>query len=126
VQSWIGFGDGTLAGFNGDTLDAMSRDVTLADLDGNRLLDTVATAMGRLELGTNTTPIRFIVGDVNLDGVVNAADIPALFDEFFDGDGSDADSCGGGTMYSNAGADLNGDHAITAADTVALVSLIAQ
>jgi len=124
VVPWVGRGDGSFEVFEGSAIEAAGRAVTLFDLDGNRLPDTVVAALAEIAVGRNDTPVRFIVGDVDRNGVVNAADLNALFREFFDGDGADADSCGGGTLASDAGADVNGDHAIDAADVPALVDLL--
>jgi hypothetical protein len=101
------------------------RGFALLDLDGGPLPDVVITAPGELELGSNATPVEFIVGDVNRDGLVDVPDIPALFDEMYDGDGQDADSVGGGLVSSDSGADVNRDGRVDAADIPALLLLIA-
>jgi hypothetical protein len=126
LRVWLGNGNGSFATVGESGLGATGRDVALADLDGNRLLDAVATASGDLAIGTNTTPVLFLVGDVDRNGVVNSLDLVALPGEIFDGDGSDADSCGGGQQRSDAGADVNGDHLISVADTTSLVELLAS
>jgi len=126
ARTWIGRGDGTFDTLAPAPFDASGRELVLTNLYTTRLLDAVVSAAGEFELGQNVTPVHFIVGDVNRDGVVNSADLPALFAEIYDGDGSDADSCGGGSVYSNAGADVNGDGLISVADTTALVELLAE
>jgi hypothetical protein len=126
LRIWLGNGDGTFAIAGETEIRASGRDVALADLDGDRLLDTVATAPAELAVGTNTTPVLFLVGDVNRDGAVNTLDLAALPGEIFDGDGGDADSCGGGRQRSDAGADVNGDRLISVADTTSLGELLAE
>lgn len=126
VRTWIGNGNATFETLAPAPFDAVGRGLALTHLYPTRLLDAVVTATGDLELGQNVTKVEFIVGDVNRDGVVNAADLPALFAEIYDGDGSDADSCGGGAVHSDAGADVNGDGLISAADSTALMVLLAQ
>jgi len=69
------------------------------------------------------TAVAVLPGDVDGNRVVNAADLRQLIDELFDGDGDRAGDVGGGTVRSTAGADVNGDGRITAADLTALLSL---
>ena len=69
------------------------------------------------------TAIAVLPGDVDGNRVVNAADLRQLIDELFDGDGDRAGDVGGGAVHSAAGADVNGDGRITAADLTALLSL---
>jgi hypothetical protein len=126
LRAWIGKGDASFETIGSVRLGRSARDLALADLDGDRLLDAIAPADEELEVGENTTPIEFIVGDVNRDGVVNVEDVAALFAELFDGDGDAAESVGGGLVASDAGADVDGDGRVNAADTVALVARIAS
>jgi hypothetical protein len=68
---------------------------------------------------TPTLP-AVLPGDVDGNGVVDAADLRLLIAELFDGDGDRAADVGGGPVHSTAGADVNGDGRITAADLAAL------
>jgi hypothetical protein len=63
-------------------------------------------------LGTLKTPSA-IVGDVNGDGSVNAADVTALYKFILNGD----------TTFI-ATSDVNGDNSINAADVTAVYSII--
>ncbi len=69
------------------------------------------------------TAMAALPGDVDGNGVVNAADLRQLIDELFDGDGDRVGDVGGGAVYSTAAADVNGDGRVTAADLTALLSL---
>lgn len=73
------------------------------------------------DTATATPTPRF--GDLNLDGVVNAADLQLLIAEVFDGDGAAAADAAGGTVHSGPEADANGDATITSADFVALLKM---
>lgn len=59
-------------------------------------------------------------GDVNGDGVLNAADPSALSLELLDGDGSNPLTCGASSFKGSTGADINRDGTIDAGDTTAM------
>ena len=82
-----------------------------------------ASATSSPEVTATATAVAVLPGDVDGNRVVNAADLRQLIDELFDGDGDRADDVGGGAVHSTAGADVNGDGRITAADLSALLSL---
>jgi hypothetical protein len=124
LVTWAGRGDGGFEVFVSARTDFPGRAVALLDLDGNRLPDTISTGAAEIIVGDNNTPLRFLVGDVDRNGVVDAADLDALRGEIYDGDGAGADSCGGGRQQSDAGADVNGDGHIDAADIPALIQLL--
>ena len=65
-----------------------------------------------------------LVGDLNHDHLVNAADLQLLIAEIFDGDGAAVGDAGGGTVPSGPEADVNDDGLITAADAVALEKIV--
>ncbi len=63
-------------------------------------------------------------GDVNGDGVLDAADVQSMILELNDGDGTDVAQVAAGSFAGNASMDLNGDGQITSADLAELVNLI--
>ncbi len=73
----------------------------------------------------STTTVRVTEkGDVNGDGVLDAADVQSLILELNDGDGTDVAQVAAGSFAGNASMDLNGDGQITPADLSVLVDLI--
>lgn len=63
-------------------------------------------------------------GDLNGDGVLDAADVQSLVLEINDGDGESVADAAGGSHPGNSTMDLNGDRLINQADLAALVELI--
>ncbi|MGB0385105.1 MAG: CARDB domain-containing protein [Ardenticatenaceae bacterium] len=64
-------------------------------------------------------------GDCNDDGAVKAADIPALINEIFDGDGNSSIDVPGGTYPGDPiGCDANANQLITAADITCTIKII--
>lgn len=68
---------------------------------------------------------NLLVGDANTDGEVTDADVGQTVEEVFDGDGSIVIQVAGGKLASGPGADGNGDTVVSAADFVAIVSILA-
>ena len=68
---------------------------------------------------------NLLVGDANADGQVTAADVDQTVEEVFDGDGSIVIQVAGGKLASGPGADGNGDTSVSAADFVAIISILA-
>jgi hypothetical protein len=62
-------------------------------------------------------------GDANLDGVTDAADLPALVRELTDGDGTAVVTAGGGDLTAPGG-DITRDGQLTAGDLLAIVGII--
>lgn len=112
----LGRGDGTFDLQAGPATTGQGAGVVVGDFNGDRLPDVLVSGdeivIGLAEL--SGPPI--LAGDATGEGEVNEADVEQLISEIFDGDGSDALSCGGGAVASAAGADANGDQAIGAAD----------
>lgn len=97
--------------------------ISLGDINGDRLPDQVAsvpTGSGVVTLH-NTTATVVRPGDLNRDGHIDSGDLSLLLNELFDGDGTDATSCAGGTLTSGAEADANGDGQVTAADVAGVL-----
>lgn len=79
-----------------------------------------ATASPVPQATATATGSPVLSGDVDGNGVVDAADLRQLVAELFDGDGDRVGDVAGGTVRSTAAADVNGDGRITAADLAAL------
>jgi photosystem II stability/assembly factor-like uncharacterized protein len=122
-----GRGDGTFAA------DAMAPSEVMAgpdahafatlDLNGDGLPDFAVSAP-RMLLATavpSGDPPR--PGDANGDRSVDSRDLEDNTTELFDGDGVDAQSCGGGAAACTMGADANRDGRISAADLIATLRL---
>jgi len=125
VRLLLGRGDGTFESSGRLEVGESTRGIAVADLNGDRLPDVVLTAPAAqaIVVGTNTSPVQVRVGDLNGDGGVGVTDLNQLVAELFDGDGSSAESCRGGSVASGAEADVNGDGVISAADAVGLPRL---
>jgi hypothetical protein len=65
-----------------------------------------------------------VVGDTDTDGDLTTADIEQLLAELFDGDGANVITVAGGSAASGPGADGNADDSISAADIVAITTLV--
>jgi len=65
-----------------------------------------------------------IPGDANANGVLSTADLDAVIEEVFDGDGDRVGMVAEGTFAGGAGADANGDQRITAADLTKIAKLL--
>jgi hypothetical protein len=118
VSVLVGHGDGSFTLVNTFTIGPPAAGLALLDLTLDRLRDVVVSdpTLQLLHVGTNMAAPLAAPGDVNRDGRIDDGDRRQILAELFDGDGSDADSCGGGSVASGAEADFNGDGAISAAD----------
>jgi hypothetical protein len=70
----------------------------------------------------SATPATPLIGDVDGDGDVTAADAVLLIRELFDGDGSALDDAGSGDVASDARADASPDFLVTVADLLAVTA----
>ncbi len=80
---------------------------------------TATLTSAREQTATATPPV--LVGDVDGDGHVGAADLSQLVAEIYDGDGDETARAGGSAVASDAAVDVNADGRVTAADIAALL-----
>ncbi len=118
LQILFGRGDGSFTIQAGPAVSGPAAGFVVADLNDDRIPDLVVSgAEIAIGLGQISGP-PILRGDATGDGDVNAADIALLIAELFDGDGTDALSCGAPPALSAAGADANRDGRIDAADVI--------
>ncbi len=67
---------------------------------------------------------NLLLGDSNADGSLTTADVDQVVPEIFDGDGSNVITVAGGTTQSGPGVDGNKDHVISAADILAVATIV--
>ncbi|GIW41059.1 MAG: hypothetical protein KatS3mg076_1636 [Candidatus Binatia bacterium] len=104
--------------------------VASGDLDGDRRRDLV-TANRDSEDPEDAVSVLFneavlAVGDANVDGRVDEADLDRILSEIFDGDGDGVIQVAGGALQSGPGVDTSGDEKISAADLVAMALFVAE
>lgn len=79
----------------------------------SHLKDWLTARLAWMDQQLGFDPNEVLVGDVNCDGVVNAADVTALYNYILDGDRTYETTC-----------DVNGDNIINAADVTSIYNII--
>ena len=119
VQLLVGRGDGTFDVLQGPEASGPAAGLVVADFNGDRIPDLIVSGP-EVVIGIGSVAAAPIVsGDATGEGDVDEADLPRLIAELYDGDGTDAMSCGGGAASSAPGADANLDGRLDAADLIA-------
>ena len=102
--------------------------VTSGDLNGDHTREIVTANMYATD---ETTAVSLLVneghvlaGDADANGVVEAADLTQATGELFDVGGSSVITVAGGGKTSGPGVDANGDERVSAADLVAIATLL--
>ena len=121
VKLMLGRGNGTFDLLEGPAASGPAAGLVVADFNGDRIPDLIVSGpQVSIGLGSVTTP-PIVAGDATGEGDIDEADLPRLIEELYDGDGTDAMSCGGGAVFSAPGADANVDGRIDAADLIGAI-----
>ena len=121
VELLVGRGDGTFDVLEGPTASGPAAGLVVADFNGDRIPDLIVSGPEVVIATGSVAAPPILAGDATGEGDVDEADLTRLTAEIYDGDGTDAMSCGGGAVLSAPGADANLDGRINAADIVGAI-----